>query len=370
MTKIILYSSNQLLKIPVTGGIRRFKELMNELGKYCDLTIMSGDEVLSITNGDRHISMHHKEVGRSEIKLAFWNYKYLKQIKREKYDRIISFDVPPSLWLALFGMPHLCLMVRKDFIGYEKIKLDEAKTGKIKRIVYLCLMSLCELITALHAEKIILQCEYDKRELIKRHKIFGKRIENKSFVQINNVNPSWAVSSDISCEENTDFIVGSVNDLSGTRKGCDLFLQAVSELLDEGYNLKAYIAGDGEYFSYYKEKYASYKNIIFSGRTSDPMNYIKKFSLAVVPSRADSCPNTILEALYSHVPVIGSNAGGIPEILDNDDALFSPDADVLKERIIYFSDYENRNNLLQQQNKRTKELSFDWVQRIYHIVIE
>lgn len=51
----------------------------------------------------------------------------------------------------------------------------------------------------------------------------------------------------------------------------------------------------------------------------------------VVPSRAESLPYIVLEALASGLPLIASRVGGIPEILGNDSvAMVPPDnADAL-----------------------------------------
>ena len=370
MKKIILYSSSSLEKIPLTGGVRRFIELLNHLGDFCDLTLLSGDKEYTVPNGVKHISMNHADLASKEFVYAKWNRKYLKQMKQNNpYDWIISFDVPPALWLALFKMPHLCLMIRKDFIGYERIILNDMKYSSLKKSLMLFLFSFAEWITLSHAEKIIVQCEYDKNELLKRHRLSANKLKNTIFVQINNVNPSWAVFSEKSHQDkNKHFMIGSVNGFADSRKGCDLFLSAVAELIDEGIQLEAHIAGDGQSMKTYQQKYSSYENIIFDGRISKPSEYVKQFDLAVVPSRADSCPNTVMEALFNGVPVIASNVGGIPEILNDPDPLFSPDVSALKEKIKYYMVQEHLEELSCRQRIRKDELCFDWVKYIYSLL--
>ncbi|HRU98899.1 MAG TPA: glycosyltransferase family 4 protein [Ruminococcus sp.] len=369
MIKIILYSSSQLKKIPKTGGVKRFLELVNQMGKFCQLTLLSGDEEYPVPKEARHISMHQNKVYNKEAEYARHNRKYLKNIKKEGYDSIVAFDVPPAIWLALYRMPHLCLMVRKDLIGYKKIILANQKVNGIKKFCILKVFSIAELITLLYAEKIIVQCEYDRDELIKRHSVFAKCIRRKTTIQINNVNPSWAKASNAIKERtSTKFRIVSVNGFSDYRKGCDIFLEAISNLLDKGYNIEAYIAGDGTMLSDYQKKYKKYRDIHFSGRIDKPGDYIKQFDLAVVPSRADSCPNTIMEALLNEVPVIGSNVGGIPEILADNTVLFESNAASLKEKILYCMVPENLSRITDQQKKRRKQLQFDWSKRIFDII--
>jgi len=254
MEKIVLYSSNQVNKIPLTGGVRRFRELADHLGDYCSLVVMTGDEIFNVPQGTSHVSTHQQIVLTTEKELARHNRKYLKSLKKNSYDWIIAFDVPPAFWLALYRIPHLCLMVRKDLIGYEKISLDARKIFGIKRFAMLSAFSLAELLTMLYAEKIIVQCEYDKNELIKRHRLFKYNISRKTSVQINNVNPSWAQESAIEkTPDNNLFKVGTVNGFADLRKGCDIFLEAVSALIDEGVPVEGYIAGDGEPLQFYKK---------------------------------------------------------------------------------------------------------------------
>jgi glycosyltransferase involved in cell wall biosynthesis len=45
---------------------------------------------------------------------------------------------------------------------------------------------------------------------------------------------------------------------------------------------------------------------------------LARINLLIVPSIADNSPSVIGEALMSGTPVIGSNAGGIPELIDGE----------------------------------------------------
>jgi len=62
-------------------------------------------------------------------------------------------------------------------------------------------------------------------------------------------------------------------------------------------------------------------NIVYCTNRSweDAMHIIKSSSIVVVPSRIESSPTTIKEAFFLNVPVIGTNVGGIPELIINDE---------------------------------------------------
>ena len=51
----------------------------------------------------------------------------------------------------------------------------------------------------------------------------------------------------------------------------------------------------------------------------DAMKIIKSSSVVVVPSRMESLPTTVKEAFYLNVPVIGTDVGGIPELIKNNE---------------------------------------------------
>ena len=51
----------------------------------------------------------------------------------------------------------------------------------------------------------------------------------------------------------------------------------------------------------------------------DAMDIIKSSSIVVVPSRMESLPTTVKEAFYLNVPVIGTDVGGIPELIKNNE---------------------------------------------------
>ena len=50
----------------------------------------------------------------------------------------------------------------------------------------------------------------------------------------------------------------------------------------------------------------------------EAMEVIKSSSVVVVPSRMESLPTVVKEAFYLNVPVVGTNVGGIPELISHD----------------------------------------------------
>lgn len=123
-----------------------------------------------------------------------------------------------------------------------------------------------------------------------------------------------------------DFIyIGMMRDL----KGVDLFLEALdhaSSSLDQ--SLSAVLVGDGPDLERYKKQARDLSNGV-SVKFYDPMPAREAFGLGktlVVPSRAESMPYIVLEALAAQRPIIATRVGGIPEIFGPyHQALVKPD---------------------------------------------
>jgi glycosyltransferase involved in cell wall biosynthesis len=87
----------------------------------------------------------------------------------------------------------------------------------------------------------------------------------------------------------------------------------------------------------------------FLGAVEDARDHIARFDAFVLPSRGENLPISILEAMAAAVPVVATNVGGVPELLDEGRAgiLVEPDSpDALAEAItMLIVDPERRREL-------------------------
>lgn len=103
------------------------------------------------------------------------------------------------------------------------------------------------------------------------------------------------------------------------QKGVDNILNSFRELEQKYDNIKLYIAGDGPELEKYKNKYKE-KNIYFLGKLT--YEELKKYYAITdiflyPPLWPEGLPTSILEAGLMKCAVIGTNQGGISEILKN-----------------------------------------------------
>jgi glycosyltransferase involved in cell wall biosynthesis len=83
--------------------------------------------------------------------------------------------------------------------------------------------------------------------------------------------------------------------------------------------------------------------VIFTGWVKNSLDYMQDFDVLVVPSLYEGCPSVVLEAFSLGVPVLGSKAGGIPELLGHDELMFQPSTPhelTLKLEMLLISDKE------------------------------
>ena len=64
-------------------------------------------------------------------------------------------------------------------------------------------------------------------------------------------------------------------------------------------------------------KYNLKKSVRFIEFVDSPMSFMPCFDLIILPTYEETFGLTVAEAMLMQVPVIGSNAGGVPEIIDH-----------------------------------------------------
>jgi glycosyltransferase involved in cell wall biosynthesis len=106
--------------------------------------------------------------------------------------------------------------------------------------------------------------------------------------------------------------LGAFRDL----KGIDVLIEALARLKTEGLRVTANLVGQPEGRAAYIEL-ASQRGLNDQVAFHDPMQARAAFATAravIVPSRAESMPYVVLEAIAAGLPTLSSNVGGIPEI--------------------------------------------------------
>jgi len=103
-------------------------------------------------------------------------------------------------------------------------------------------------------------------------------------------------------------------------KGADILIHAFEKITNKVGNVFLEIAGSGKQESALREQVERLgicDKVFFRGNIpySEVLHFLKSLNFLVVPSRMDNLPTVALEAFSVATPVIGSDAGGIPDII-------------------------------------------------------
>ena len=118
-----------------------------------------------------------------------------------------------------------------------------------------------------------------------------------------------------------DFIIGSIANFYPT-KGLEYLIEAVRLLNFQvsSFKFQLIIIGDGEKRKSLESKIKDYgldKNVLLLGQIQEAYKYMKAFDVFVLPSVKEGFPWTILEAMAAKLPIVATNVGAMPEIIES-----------------------------------------------------
>ena len=111
-------------------------------------------------------------------------------------------------------------------------------------------------------------------------------------------------------------------------KGLGELIASVASRRKRRPRVHCYIVGDGPARQALVDAIASqYISLVPSCATEGVANWMAASDLITLPSYREGCPNVIIEALASGRPVVATNVGGIPELMDDSDGRLVPARD-------------------------------------------
>jgi len=159
------------------------------------------------------------------------------------------------------------------------------------------------------------------------------------------------------------FIIGNIGELDNKHKGQYYLIQAMKKLQNTHPNIHLILLGQGIDEQNYKEQSKELTNITFEGFVSNVGDYIKCFDLFVFPSLHEGLGSILFDIMQAKVPIIASNTGGIPDIIQNNkNGLLVPikDSNALFNAIIkLYEDKELRYKLVNEALKNIDNYSYE-----------
>lgn len=176
-----------------------------------------------------------------------------------------------------------------------------------------------------------------ERFLQKRYPTKGKSLEC-SDVELKNLNQTIIAKRIKKIKnEKTSIILGTIGVVDLKYKGQQYVIEAVAKLKKEGFNIKYMLVGGGNntYLKQVAMKNNVEDSVIFCGSVShdDVFGFLDKIDIYIQPSLTEGLPRALIEAMSRACPVIGSDVGGIPELVDEKYIFAKKDIDDLCNKI-------------------------------------
>lgn len=163
-------------------------------------------------------------------------------------------------------------------------------------------------------------------------------------------------------------------------KGCFLIPDIIKRIFHERSDAVFWIIGKGEAEQYLKQELAGFpvsfwKDVPYS----KVIDVFSKSSVSYLPSYTEGAPLAILEALASSVPVVASNVGGIPEIIQDGETGFLTkmgDAKGMAEKIVYLLNHEEKRIVMGRRAREFVKANHDWgattekIERVYRALLK
>lgn len=268
--------------------------------------------------------------------------------RRRKGASLLFFQRAAAVEKLQFSLQHERSIPRRI-----KLRLQIAFWGFLRPVLYRV------------PDKIVVQTPRHGRELASH----GAGISNALIVLPNSVGASWMRSDNLDVRLLADVplaakVIGYVGNIYLHGKGLDLMLRAFRAITDQ-VDCVLVIFGEGpdlEKIRNLTEELGLGRRVRILGRIDGAIRYMRSLDALMHLSRIDDCPNVVLEALQSGVPLIASRVPA-HEFLLGETFLGLADAEetaIAQIAVLVLKHDEYRRELLIQQVERARLFGFDW----------
>jgi len=347
---ICMFAKN--LPVHVTGGMEiHIQGLIEGLVKRgCKVTLITAPHPQEVEKEEKEsVTIYYLKNRPNYTREKFYkeSAELFKRLNHEE-----RFDIIHSQSTLACGYARYCKRTVPLVLTSHGTALNEIKTilcgnrsvrSFLAIPIWLKIHSLDESILFKKAYKIIAVSNELKEDLKKQHKIpDGKLITIPNGIDTDKFRPLDA--EDLRkrynlTDERVILSVGTIN----KQKGAHLLLEILPEVLKENKNIKLFIVGTGHCLNDLKKaavKLNISENVVFTGNipNCELPKYYNIAHIFVMPTpRLEGLPLTLAEAMACEKPVIVSQIGGIPTVVENnkDGVLVEPgDLRELKEKIL------------------------------------
>ncbi len=136
--------------------------------------------------------------------------------------------------------------------------------------------------------------------------------------KFNNINPEKVKKLKDEFKIDSEKVILFVGMLT-ERKGVDKVISISSQLLEEGHDIKTILVGDAHGENVFRknvpERYR--EKIIFAGGQKEIPEFMKLAHVLLLPSEGEGLPGVVMEAMASGLPVVATDEGCTPDLIEN-----------------------------------------------------
>ncbi|HDK16867.1 MAG TPA: glycosyltransferase, partial [Nitrospirae bacterium] len=280
-------------------------------------------------------------LGTTRVRHSYRKIRRLVELLRhEQIDIVHTHLYKADFWgrlvSLLYGVPVICKTEHGDVNSFKN------KPFYFKAAEYLCFNKILDRLS----DGIIFISEAQKKEFE------GKRIKMKnSFLIHNGLDTKRFSSSNKRRSQDrseklskNNIVIGVVARLSDRQKGQSCLLLAMRKIIERYPEAGLLVIGSGEDEGRLRDLSAQLGldgSVSFLGVRDDIPELLAGMDILVQPSVSEPLGVSILEAMYSGLPVVATNVGGIPEIVRHGETGFlvpPKEPDALADSIIKLID--------------------------------
>lgn len=224
-----------------------------------------------------------------------------RHLKRRRPDIVhihgnpgLTFGVPAAMCAGIKNIVYTCHFSRS---GHSRLK--HRALGTLLNRTSAC-------IAVSHAARDVLVADYHQRA--ERVQVIYNGVDMKKFAP--------AAQADHSAKLTVGFC-----GVFRPEKQIPLLIRSFASVVKSGISAKLLLVGDGPEMPACREAVATcgiHDEVEFAGSQSDVQPFLQRMDLFVLPSREEAMPVALLEAMSQGCAVIGSNVGGIPEVIEHE----------------------------------------------------
>lgn len=157
-------------------------------------------------------------------------------------------------------------------------------------------------------------------------------------------------------KRDSKFVIGLIGHTKNNLKGVDTAIKAINELNDD-FELQIVGKGDPGEFANLANNLGIRDRIKFMGtlKAGDEIfQWLDNIDIYIHPSLVEGLPRAVIEAMSRGCPIISSNAGGLPRLIDSNFRIEFGDYTSLANKLILLS---NNSDMMVEQAKRNFEAS-------------